>query len=202
MRVDRGIGLRTIFSVVALILSSFATLDAARAEDKTYVMKLGTATINESQHEWCKRFRRHGPKGLRRQNQRRDLSGKPVGAIPRQIEGVQFGAIQGYVGPPEFLVWDRRPLRTDVHARPRYRPCARIRVGNDPELQKLMLALRRRQGDPRRRFIHLAAVIGHRPRADRSPRRLHRQETSRVCRRHAAGNGQIAGCVASGDDAR
>ena len=27
-----------------------------------------------------------------------------LGTIPREIEGVQFGAIQGYVGPPEFLV--------------------------------------------------------------------------------------------------
>ena len=56
MRVDHGIDLRAAFSVAALILASFATLNAARAQDKTYVMKLGTATINESQHEWCKRF--------------------------------------------------------------------------------------------------------------------------------------------------
>jgi len=27
-----------------------------------------------------------------------------LGSIPREIEGVQFGAIQGYIGPPEFLV--------------------------------------------------------------------------------------------------
>src|ERR1700709_2646789 len=27
-----------------------------------------------------------------------------LGAIPRQIEGVQFGSIQGWMGPPEFLV--------------------------------------------------------------------------------------------------
>jgi hypothetical protein len=43
MRVDRGIDLRTVFSVVALISCSFTMLNAARAEDKTYVMKLGTA---------------------------------------------------------------------------------------------------------------------------------------------------------------
>ena len=27
-----------------------------------------------------------------------------LGPIPRQIEGVQFGSIQGWMGPPEFLV--------------------------------------------------------------------------------------------------
>lgn len=68
MRVDRGIDLRTVVGVVALILCSFTTPNAARAEDKTYVMKLGTATINESQHEWCKRFVAMVEKGLRRQN--------------------------------------------------------------------------------------------------------------------------------------
>jgi hypothetical protein len=29
---------------------------AKRGIANTYVMKFGTATINESQHEWCKRF--------------------------------------------------------------------------------------------------------------------------------------------------
>src|SRR3984893_16266229 len=27
-----------------------------------------------------------------------------LGSIPRQIEGTQFGSIQGWLGPPEFLV--------------------------------------------------------------------------------------------------
>jgi hypothetical protein len=49
MRVDRGIDLRIVFSVVAVLLSSVTMPNTARAEDKT--MKLGTATINESQHE-------------------------------------------------------------------------------------------------------------------------------------------------------
>ena len=53
----RGIELTLIFGVAAFILSLALTLNAARAvEPKTYVMKLGTATINELQHEWCKRF--------------------------------------------------------------------------------------------------------------------------------------------------
>ncbi len=103
MRVDHGIDLRTVFSVVALILSSFTTPNAARAEDKTYVMTLGTATINESQHEWCKRFVAMVEKDSGGRLKGEIYPASQLGAIPRQIEGVQFGAIQGYVGPPEFL---------------------------------------------------------------------------------------------------
>ncbi len=44
--------------VAAIIAFIFALtlISVARAEDKTYVMKLGIATINDAQHEWCKRF--------------------------------------------------------------------------------------------------------------------------------------------------
>jgi TRAP-type C4-dicarboxylate transport system substrate-binding protein len=76
-----------------------------------------------------------------------------LGAIPREVEGVQFGAIQGYIGPPEFLVGiDQRyevlsapGLITDIqHA---------VRVASDPELQKMMLSFGADKG------IHGAALF-------------------------------------------
>ncbi len=104
MRVDHRIDLQAVFSVVVLILSSVTTPNAAWAEDKTYVMKLGTATINESQHEWCKRFVAMVEKDSGGRIKGEIYPASQLGAIPRQIEGVQFGAIQGYVGPPEFFL--------------------------------------------------------------------------------------------------
>jgi len=153
MRVDHGIDLRTVFSVVALILSSFTTPNEARAEDRTYVMKLGTATINESQHEWCKRFVAMVEKDSGGRIKGEIYPASQLGAIPRQIEGVQFGAIQGYVGPPEFLAGIDE--RYEVLSAPGLVAdlAHEVRIVKDPELQKLMLGLGADKG------IHGAALF-------------------------------------------
>jgi TRAP-type C4-dicarboxylate transport system substrate-binding protein len=135
-------------------LSFVLTLDTARAADsKIYVMKLGTATINESQHEWCKRFTALVEKDSGGRIKGEIYPASQLGAIPREIEGVQFGQIQGYVGPPEFLagideryeVLSAPGLVTDMaHA---------VRVVNDPELRNFMLGLGADKG------IHGAALF-------------------------------------------
>ena len=138
----------------AIVLVMALTLTAAQAaEDKTYVMKLGTATINESQHEWCKRFVAMVEKDSGGRIKGEIYPASQLGPIPREIEGVQFGAIQGYVGPPEFLVGvDERyevlsapGLITDLSHE--------VRAVNDPELQKMMLGLGADKG------IHGAALF-------------------------------------------
>src|SRR5713101_6329614 len=141
MRVDHGIDLRTVFSVVALILSSVTTPNGARAEDKTYVMKLGTATINESQHEWCKRFAAMVEKASGGRIKGEVYPASQLGAIPRQIEGVQFGAIQCAVIPPEFYVGVDE--RFEVMAAPGLVSSIEQgqRVAADPGVLKLMLGL-------------------------------------------------------------
>ena len=112
----------------------------ATAEDKTYVMKLGLATINDSQHEWCKNFVKAVEKDSGGRIKGEIYPASQLGSIPREIEGVQFGSIQGYIGPPEFLVGvdDRYEVMStpgfvnDInHA---------VRMTNDPELQKMMLS--------------------------------------------------------------
>jgi len=70
---------------------------------KTFVMKMSLATINETQHEWLRRF-----SGLVEKDSGGRITGEiypasQLGPIPRQIEGVQFGSVQVYMGPPEFL---------------------------------------------------------------------------------------------------
>jgi len=88
----------------AFVLLALTAGVTQATDDKTYVMKLGTATINDAQHEWCKRFVTMVEKDSGGRIKGEIYPASQLGPIPRQIEGVQFGAIQGYVGPPEFLV--------------------------------------------------------------------------------------------------
>jgi TRAP-type C4-dicarboxylate transport system substrate-binding protein len=67
-------------------------------------MKLSTATLNDTQHEWLKRFAAAVEQDSGGRIKGELFPASQLGAIPRQIEGTQFGSIQGWVGPPEFLV--------------------------------------------------------------------------------------------------
>jgi TRAP-type C4-dicarboxylate transport system substrate-binding protein len=134
-------GIRRLAAAGACVAFLMAALSAASAAgDKTYVMKLGTATINESQHEWCKRFAAMVEKDSGGRIKGEIYPASQLGSIPREIEGVQFGTIQGYVGPPEFLAGiDERyevvsapGIVTDLPHE--------VRMVTDPELQKLMFS--------------------------------------------------------------
>ncbi len=82
-----------------------------------------------------------------------------LGTIPRQIEGVQFGAIQAAVIPPEFFVGVDE--RFEVMAAPGLVDSLAHgqRIAADPAVLKLMLGLRRRQGTAWRRHVHRASRI-------------------------------------------
>jgi TRAP-type transport system periplasmic protein len=139
-------------SLVALaagvaMVSFAATLGTARAaEGQTYVMKLGTATINESQHEWCKRFVAMVEKDSGGRIKGEIYPASQLGPIPREIEGVQFGAIQGYVGPPEFLTGIDE--RYEVVSSPGlvFDMAQEVRMVSDPELQKMMFGFGAEKG--------------------------------------------------------
>jgi TRAP-type transport system periplasmic protein len=77
---------------------------AAAQSSKTYAMKLSTATLNDTQHEWMKRFAAAVAKDSGGRIKAEVYPASQLGSIPRQIEGTQFGSIQGWIGPPEFLV--------------------------------------------------------------------------------------------------
>ena len=142
----------------ACILMLALTLGAAQAaDDKTYVMKIGTATINDAQHEWCKRFVAMVEKDSGGRIKGEIYPASQLGPIPREIEGVQFGAIQGYVGPPEFLVGvdDRYEV---LSAPGLVNDMAHgIRVTGDPELKKVMFGLGTDKG------IHGVALFASQP---------------------------------------
>ena len=153
----RAIRSRTAFATAACIALLAHTCGAARAEDKTYVMKLGTATNNDAQHEWCKRFVAMVERDSGGRIKGEIYPASQLGPIPRQIEGVQFGAIQGYIGPPEFLVGV--DVRYEVLSAPGLVTdmAHGIRVASDPELQKMMFGLGANKG------IHGVALFVSQP---------------------------------------
>ncbi len=153
----REIRWQTAAAAGALLLSLAAPHDPARAEDKTYVMKLGTATINEAQHQWCKDFVAMVQKDSGGRIKGEIYPASQLGPIPREIEGVQFGAIQGYVGPPEFLVGV--DARYEVMSTPGLvnGMAHALRMAADPELQKMMFSFGANKG------IHGVALFVSQP---------------------------------------
>src|SRR5581483_7855894 len=145
------------YQFAAVIVSLSCSLGTASAQDKTYVMKLGLATINESQHEWCKRFAAMVEKDSGGRIKPEIYPASQLGPIPREIEGVQFGAIQGYVGPPEFL--SGVDSRYEVMSTPGLvnGMAHAIRMAADPEMQKMMFSFGANKG------IHGVALFVSQP---------------------------------------
>ena len=135
----------------AVAVSLAAPHNAARA-DQTYTMKLGLATINDAQHEWCRQFVAMVEKDSGGRIKGEIYPASQLGPIPREIEGMQFGAIQGYIGPPEFLVGV--DARYEVMSAPGLinDMAHGIRVTGDAELKKTMFGLGAQKG------VHGAAL--------------------------------------------
>jgi TRAP-type transport system periplasmic protein len=94
---------RAVLTACGLVLA--ATLGvASEARSQTIVMKMSTATLNDTQHEWMKRFAVAIEKNSNGRIKGEVYPASQLGAIPRQIEGTQLGSIQAWIGPPEFMV--------------------------------------------------------------------------------------------------
>jgi TRAP-type C4-dicarboxylate transport system substrate-binding protein len=130
----------------ACTLALLLPLSAARAQDKTYTMKITLPTINEAQHLLAKNFAAAVEKDSGGRIKGEVYPASQLGSIPRQIEGVQFGAIQAAVIPPEFFVGVDE--RFEVTAAPGLADSMEhaLRMSGDPELLKLMLGLGANKG--------------------------------------------------------
>ncbi len=73
-------------------------------EAATINFKCATATINDVQHELCKRYVARLEKRTNGAIKGQAFPASQLGSIPRMIEGVQLGTIEGWIGPPDFLV--------------------------------------------------------------------------------------------------
>lgn len=94
--------LAPLLIALALLSGSVAGLPAA-AGAATIIMKMGTATVNDQQHEWLKRFKTAVERDSKGRIEVQVYPASQLGSIPRMIEDTQFGSIQGYAGPAEFF---------------------------------------------------------------------------------------------------
>jgi TRAP-type C4-dicarboxylate transport system substrate-binding protein len=88
-------------AAVAALACLAPTAPAAAAD---FIMKIGTATINETQHQFIKFYKEEVEKASGGRIEVQIYPASQLGPIPREIEGVQLGSIQGYVGPVDFFV--------------------------------------------------------------------------------------------------
>jgi TRAP-type transport system periplasmic protein len=124
---------------VAAALALCALISSAAAAD--FVMKVGTATINETQHQFIKFYKEEVEKASGGRIEVQIYPASQLGPIPREIEGVQLGNIQGYIGPVDFFVGvDPRfgVFSTPMLFRDEANAAATI---HDPTVQKAMFDL-------------------------------------------------------------
>ncbi|WP_168209933.1 TRAP transporter substrate-binding protein [Tardiphaga sp. vice154] len=94
---------RKFLSASAGALPLLAAPSIMVAQTAPIQMKVGTPTLNDVQHEWMKIFQRILEADSAGQIKVEIFPASQLGSIPRMIEGTQFGSIQAFVGPPEFL---------------------------------------------------------------------------------------------------
>jgi TRAP-type transport system periplasmic protein len=88
----------------ALVLSLAMLAGGAAADDKSYVMKITLATVDDALHQYAKDYAAAVEKDSGGRIKAEVYPASQLGSIARQIEGVQFGAIQCAIIPPDFYV--------------------------------------------------------------------------------------------------
>jgi TRAP-type transport system periplasmic protein len=86
-----------------LMLSLSMPLGARAADDKTYVMKIALATLNDALHQYAKNYAAAVEKHSGERIKPEIYPASQLGSIERQTQGLQFGAIQCQIVVPEFL---------------------------------------------------------------------------------------------------
>src|SRR5262245_58514054 len=92
-----GLQLPLTAAAVGLALCLATTLHA-----QTFTMKFGTATVNEPQHEYIKIYKEEIEQRSGGRIKVEIYPQSQLGPIPRQIEGLQLGTIEGFIGPADF----------------------------------------------------------------------------------------------------
>jgi TRAP-type C4-dicarboxylate transport system substrate-binding protein len=139
--IGAGVATRGAATVTASALLLTLAFGTARAEDKTYVMKITLATLNDAPHLLAKNFAAAVERDSGGRIKAEVYPASQLGSIPRQIEGVQFGALQVAIIPPEFF--SGVDERFEVIAAPGMVDSLEHgqRIAADPAVLKLMLGL-------------------------------------------------------------
>jgi len=138
----------------AIVLSPMLTLSPANAQDKTpdktpgktWTMKFTLPTLNDPSFFFTKNYAAAIEKDSGGRIKTEIYPNSQLGAIPRQIEGTQFGAIQCAVIPPEFF--SGVDERFEVMAAPGLITSMAHgqKVAADPAVKKLMFSLGANKG--------------------------------------------------------
>jgi TRAP-type C4-dicarboxylate transport system substrate-binding protein len=95
---------RIPFALLGCCALAVALTVAPPARAQTHTMKMASATINDVQHEWLKRFEAEMKPRLGERLKIEIYPASQLGAIPRMVEGVVLGSIESFVTPTSFLV--------------------------------------------------------------------------------------------------
>src|SRR5258708_8290173 len=102
----RGLVARAVIACAVVLGLPGVTTPAVRAADdnKTYVMKIGTPTVNDTPEAFVALFAPMVEKDSGGRIKIELYSASKLGPMAREIEGLQFGSIEGAIMPPEFFV--------------------------------------------------------------------------------------------------
>jgi len=97
--------MRMGFRLSALAVGvAFAACAGTAATAQNFTMKFGTATVNEPQHEYIKFYKEEIEQRSGGKIKVEIYPQSQLGPIPRQIEGLQLGTIEAFIGPADFYV--------------------------------------------------------------------------------------------------
>jgi TRAP-type C4-dicarboxylate transport system substrate-binding protein len=85
-------------------VAALAFAFAASAGAAEFTMKFGTATFNETQHQYIKFYKEALEKASGGRIEVGVYPRSELGPIPRMIDGLQLGTIEAYIGPADFYV--------------------------------------------------------------------------------------------------
>jgi len=91
-------------SLLASVLAALCLTGTPSAFAQQVKMKIGTATLKDTQHEWMLRFQKRMQEKAGDQLKIDLFPLGQLGTIPRAVEGMQLGTIEAYVTPSVFLV--------------------------------------------------------------------------------------------------
>ena len=143
---------RAALAAAALAVAAMAAMPA-RADDKPFVMKVSLATVDDVLHQYARNYAAALEKDSGGRLKVELYPSSQLGSIQRQAEGVQFGAIQCQIVPPDFLVGIDE--RFEVLATPGLVTSVAQgqRLAADPAVRALMLGLGADKG------LHGAALL-------------------------------------------
>src|ERR1700728_1014286 len=101
---NRNFVVRAAATAGAAAMALALSLGAPSAQDKIYTMKISLPTLNDPSYFFAKNYAAAIERDSGGRIKPEIYPASQLGSIPRQIEGVQFGAIQCAVIPPEFFV--------------------------------------------------------------------------------------------------